>query len=71
MAAEPRVQELLLQWEELREEGQSVSAAELCKDCPEFLEEVGRQIAVLEGMAWMERPSLAGETVAPQGNRTI
>ena len=34
------VSKLLLRWEELRERGESVAPEELCKDCPELLEEL-------------------------------
>ena len=45
--ADPRVDELLLRWEELHELGQSVSAGELCSTCPELAEELARRIALL------------------------
>ena len=32
MNTDPRVSELLLDWQELRQEGQTVTAAELCAD---------------------------------------
>jgi serine/threonine-protein kinase len=45
-----RISDLLLRWDDLREQGQSVSAEELCRDCPELLDEVRRQIQALEAM---------------------
>src|SRR5262249_47876725 len=39
-----RVAELLRHWEELRDRGQEVSAEELCRDCPELLEPLRREI---------------------------
>src|SRR4051794_9237280 len=44
------VSELLVRWEQLRAAGQSVPAEELCRDCPELLPEVRRQIVVQEAM---------------------
>ncbi len=44
---DPRLAELLLRWEELQEEGQSLTADELCSTCPELAEELGRRIAML------------------------
>ena len=37
MGTDPRVSDLLLDWEELREQGRPVSLEELCRDCPELL----------------------------------
>ena len=42
-----RISELLLQWDELREQGRHVSVDELCRDCPELLPEAEPAIAVL------------------------
>jgi eukaryotic-like serine/threonine-protein kinase len=44
------VSELLLRWEELRERGQTVTAQELCRDCPELMDEVRRRIEALEAV---------------------
>jgi serine/threonine protein kinase len=44
---DPRLDELLLRWEELREQGQSFSAEELCSTCPELAGELARRIALL------------------------
>jgi len=46
-AADPRLEELLLRWEELRDRGQSLSAAELCSGCPELAGELARRIGLL------------------------
>lgn len=45
-----QVDELLLQWEELREQGKAVVPEELCRNTPELLPEVQRRIAVLEAV---------------------
>lgn len=44
---EDRLDDLLLRWEELAEAGQDVSAAELCRDCPQLGEELERRIQAL------------------------
>jgi serine/threonine-protein kinase len=45
-----RISDLLLRWDVLREQGQHISAEELCRDCPDLVEEVRRQIGILEVM---------------------
>jgi serine/threonine-protein kinase len=50
MSTAELVSELLLRWEELRECGQAVSAEELCRDCPDLVDEVRRRIAALEAV---------------------
>ncbi|MBL8798148.1 MAG: serine/threonine protein kinase [Planctomycetia bacterium] len=46
-----RVNDLLLRWEELREQGQPQSAVELCRSCPELLPELERRIRALEAFS--------------------
>jgi serine/threonine protein kinase len=46
-SADPRLDELLLRWEELQELGQGRSADELCSACPELAGELARRIALL------------------------
>jgi WD40 repeat protein len=50
MSGDPRLSELLLRWEELREGGSPVSAAELCRDCPELVEPLRQQIQALQAV---------------------
>ncbi len=45
------VDDLLDRWEELRERGEHVSAEELCRDYPDLLPEVRRQISALEAVS--------------------
>jgi eukaryotic-like serine/threonine-protein kinase len=45
--ADARLEELLLRWEELHDQGRSVSPDELCSTCPELAEELGRRMALL------------------------
>jgi eukaryotic-like serine/threonine-protein kinase len=55
-----RLDDLLLRWEELCEAGQTVSAEELCTDCPELLDELRRRIQALRRM----NPALATDLPA-------
>jgi hypothetical protein len=48
METDLRVSELLLRWQELRREGQVVTAAELCADCPELAGELQRRMETVD-----------------------
>jgi serine/threonine-protein kinase len=50
MAENDLIEEILLDWDDLREQGRSATAEELCRDHPELVEEVGRRIRALEAM---------------------
>jgi WD40 repeat protein/serine/threonine protein kinase len=51
MSTDSRLHDLLLRWEEARDQGGAgPSAEELCADCPELLEEARRRIRALERM---------------------
>jgi tetratricopeptide (TPR) repeat protein/serine/threonine protein kinase len=50
MAKEYSVSELLLRWQGLRDQGQIISAEELCAGCPELLDDLRRQIQALLSM---------------------
>ena len=45
---------LIDRWEELREQGEDVSAEELCRDCPALLEPLGRLIDGLKITSWQD-----------------
>src|SRR5262245_35307955 len=45
------VSELVCRWQELREQGQQVSAEDLCRDHPQLLAEVAQHIRALEAIA--------------------
>lgn len=47
---EDRLTALLSVWHEQQRQGRDVPAAELCRDCPELAEEVGRRIEALRRM---------------------
>jgi serine/threonine-protein kinase len=50
MAGASTVNELVLRWQELREQGRAVSAEELCAGRPELLDDLRRQIEALVSM---------------------
>jgi serine/threonine-protein kinase len=50
MSLDTQVADLLLRWEELREQGRAVPAEELCADCPELLGELRRQLEALRSL---------------------
>jgi serine/threonine-protein kinase len=50
MSRAEQVTELLLRWQQLRGQGRTVSAEELCRDCPHLRDEVRREIRGLEAM---------------------
>jgi serine/threonine protein kinase len=49
-----RLEECLDRWEELRQQGQDVDATELCRDCPELIEEVRRRLRALRSLDFLE-----------------
>ena len=48
--------DLLVQWEELREQGRDVPAAELCRQHPHLADELDRRINALKVTSWLDRP---------------
>jgi serine/threonine-protein kinase len=44
MATDERLDELRLHWQELQQQGRSISVAELCADCPELADALQRKI---------------------------
>ena len=51
-----KLQQLLELWDDLRKQGREPTAAELCQDCPELLDELDRRIAALKATNWLEKP---------------
>jgi serine/threonine-protein kinase len=47
MSIDPQVMDLLLRYEELKQQGQSPSPEELCRDCPQLIPEFQRQFRLL------------------------
>src|SRR5437868_3912232 len=50
MQDEARINELLSLWQRLREEGQTASMAELCRDRPDLLPEIERRIQAVDAL---------------------
>jgi serine/threonine-protein kinase len=50
MPRDPRVRELLMRYEELREQGRPAAPEELCRDTPELLDDLRRGIADLDAL---------------------
>jgi len=50
MATETHLKELLIRWEELRDQGKDVTPEELCRDQPELVEPLRKRIAALRSM---------------------
>jgi tetratricopeptide (TPR) repeat protein/tRNA A-37 threonylcarbamoyl transferase component Bud32 len=70
MPDQPQVSELLLRWEELREQGQTLSAEHLCAEWPQLAPELARQIAALQavyGVLDVRDPPAEPAQAAPAG----
>lgn len=65
MTDEERLADLLIQWEEILEQGRDVSAAVLCKDCPQLIEELSRRLQAMRGTSWMDKPVDGGSDDPP------
>ncbi|MBX9679113.1 MAG: protein kinase [Gemmataceae bacterium] len=69
--------DLLVRWEELREQGQDVPAIELCQGCPHLTDELARRINALKVTSWLDKPVEvpADDPAAPlsgqHGSRTL
>src|SRR5262245_23775450 len=59
-----QVTELLLRWDEQREQGHVLTAEQLCRDCPELLPEVRRRIEPLQQACRLPAED-TGQTLAP------
>jgi serine/threonine protein kinase len=60
-----RIDDLLLRWDDLREQDAEPSAEELCRDCPELAAEVARRIAAVRAVCRVPNNSGAGTAVLP------
>ena len=54
---EDTILELMEKWDDLRKQGEELSAEELCKDCPELTEELRKRIEALKATNWLEKPT--------------
>jgi serine/threonine protein kinase len=50
MSTNTQLEELLLRWEELREQGREATPEELCRDCPELRPLLEERVRLLRGM---------------------
>src|SRR5438105_2208562 len=48
MTLDTRVLDLVSRWDDLREQGKKITPEELCRDCPELVNEVKRRIKDLQ-----------------------
>jgi eukaryotic-like serine/threonine-protein kinase len=48
--------DLIIRWEEAEAQGRPLAPEELCRDCPERLEEFRRQVERLGRVAWLNQP---------------
>jgi hypothetical protein len=64
MTEDPRLGELLLDWQEWYAQGRDVPADELCRACPELTGELGRRIAVLRHLGGLAH-QVGGGGVGP------
>jgi len=77
MSSDDRVDALVSRWEHLREQGAPVSTEDLCRDCPELLDEVRRRLAALASMdrqldlSSSEAPTLGPPAMAPAMEETL
>ena len=57
MSDDPKLEQLIEQWEDLRQEGREVSAEQLCRDCPGLLRaaETSDRVPQINGLAFGER----------------
>jgi serine/threonine-protein kinase len=67
MSSETQVSEVLLRWEELRGQGCSPSPEDLCRDCPEHLPEVRRQLAAIQAIYRVMDMGAADQLTPPPG----
>ena len=50
------VLDLIVRWEDARARGESLSAEELCRECPDVLDELRRQVSKLQQVDWLNEP---------------
>ena len=54
MSDDTRIDDLLLQWDDLRRSGEEVTADELAADCPELIEPLRQRISAIQAMDWLD-----------------
>ena len=66
MTDEDRLADLLLRWDELREQGQDASAQELCRDWPHLAAALARRIHALQVTSWLAKREDEGQGPVPE-----
>jgi Flp pilus assembly protein TadD len=69
MNDEDRLADLLLQWEEMQEQGRDVAAEELCRDCPHLALMLARRIHALKATSWLAEDNNDGGDFSEQPGR--
>src|SRR5262249_39711685 len=64
MAIEPRLKQLLVSWEDLRDAGQTPTPEDHCRECPELLEAFRRLLRRFEQLEEMSNPAGDGKGAA-------
>jgi len=68
----PSVDELLARWDEARQPGQTIGAEELCRNCPEQLEQLKRRIETLQSMeGFLEQGQASAQDSVHSGRSSI
>ena len=67
MPDDDKIADMLLSWEEARDRGETITAEELCRDCPELLDVLCERIRLLGNAGWMQMHV----PVAPEKPRTL
>lgn len=63
MDIEDRLEELLVEWQLLRQQGKELSAKELCVENPELVQPLARMISQLREMQWLEESDDTAEVI--------
>lgn len=71
MSVEERIEDLILRWQQLQNQGRSVTPEQLCRDCPELLDELRRRIQSLTAAIDSERTVAEGGELSPLSARTV
>jgi eukaryotic-like serine/threonine-protein kinase len=66
MSLDPRIFDILQRWTTARERGETLTAEQLCADCPELAEEVRGRIKMLEAMNWLENSDGGSDPPPPE-----
>jgi len=65
MTDDERLADLLIVWEEARDQGRDLAAPDLCADCPDLVPELARRIEALKSTSWMDGPVLERTEESP------